>query len=531
MSVQCTDRNAVIHGHRSGAATRPEAAPPAGEAPVIEDAAFFERLVDNGSDAIISIDAESQIVYANDAAERVFGYEPAELEGEPLTVLMPDRFHDQHHNALGAYLETGVRNLDWNSIELPAEHRDGHEIPLSITFEEHEYDGETVFSGIMRDISERRAYERTLRALQTRSQQLMRARDREEIAQTAVDAAQEVLDLPVSSVYLYDETSDVLRPTAHTPAVLEHVGEPPVFEDGDSLAWRAFESGEPEHYEDPASTETLNRDTAMGAELIFPLGEAGVLIAGRPDPGEFDSRTVELAKVLAASVEAAMERASRTAELQRQNERLEQFASILSHDLRDPLNAAGTLVALARDEHDSEFLEELEDTHGRMETLIEDVLTLTRQGQSVADTESVSLRDLAENAWTTAGGKGATLEVDEDVGTVEADPTRLRTLFENLFGNALRHAGESPTVRVGRLEEGTGFYVADNGPGIPEAVRDEVFAYGYTDSESGTGLGLNIVQTVAEAHGWDATITSSWADGARFEFYFADTRAEVTNGE
>lgn len=498
---------------------------------MIEDAAFFERLVDNGSDAIISIDAESQIVYANEAAERVFGYEPAELEGEPLTVLMPDRFHDQHHNAIDAYLQTGVRNLDWNSIELPAQHSDGHEIPLSITFEEHEYEGETVFSGIMRDISERRAYERTLRALQTRSQQLMRARDHEEIAQTAVDAAQEVLDLPVSSVYLYDETSDVLRPTAHTPAVFEHVGEPPTFEGDDSLAWRAFESGDAEYFEDSAGTETLNEDTAVGAELIFPLTDAGVLIAGRPDPGEFDGRTIELAKVLAASVEAAMERASRTAELQRQNERLEQFASILSHDLRDPLNAAGTLVALARDEHESEFLEELEETHGRMETLIEDVLKLTRQGQSVGETASLSLRDLAEDAWATAGGQGATLEVEDGVGSVEADATRLRTLFENLFGNAVRHAGDAPTVRVGRLADGTGFYVADNGPGIPEAVRDEVFAYGYTDSESGTGLGLNIVQTVAEAHGWDATITASWADGARFEFHFADPRTEVTSSE
>ena len=122
---------------------------------VVQDTEFFRSLVENGSDAIVSIDEHSTILYANESVERVFGYRPEELIGEKLTTIMPDRFHRMHLDAIDRYIETGERELNWNDIELPAEHRDGEEIPLSITFEEHSYEGKRVFSGIMRDISDR----------------------------------------------------------------------------------------------------------------------------------------------------------------------------------------------------------------------------------------------------------------------------------------------------------------------------------------------------------------------------------------
>ena len=101
-----------------------------------QDAEFFRSLVENGSDAIVTIDEQSTIRYANKAVERVFGYAPDDLVGEKLTVVMPERFSAQHFDAVDRYLDTGERQLDWSNIELPAEHADGHEIPLSITFEE-----------------------------------------------------------------------------------------------------------------------------------------------------------------------------------------------------------------------------------------------------------------------------------------------------------------------------------------------------------------------------------------------------------
>jgi len=97
---------------------------------------------------------------------------------------------------------------------------------------------------------------------------------------------------------------------------------------------------------------------------------------------------------------------------------------------------------------------------------------------------------------------------------VLADPGRLKRLLQNLFRNAAEHGGDR--VVVGDLSDG--FYVADNGPGIPENRRDEVFESGHTTSESGTGFGLAIVERIAEAHGWEVTLTAGADGGARFEF-------------
>jgi PAS domain S-box-containing protein len=122
----------------------------------------FETPVEHGSDAIVSIDTDSTIVFANRSVERVFGREPTALIGEPLTAVMPERFHGAHHDAVGRYLATGERQLDWNDVRLPGQHADGHEIRLSITFEGHTVDGRRLFSGIMRDVTGRVEREREL---------------------------------------------------------------------------------------------------------------------------------------------------------------------------------------------------------------------------------------------------------------------------------------------------------------------------------------------------------------------------------
>jgi signal transduction histidine kinase len=152
-----------------------------------------------------------------------------------------------------------------------------------------------------------------------------------------------------------------------------------------------------------------------------------------------------------------------------------------------------------------------------MDELIDDVLGLARQGKRVDETTSVPLEDLVTQAWASVDhGEGATLDTG-DLPTVEADRERLRALLENLFRNARDHAGPASTVTVESLADG-GFAVADDGPGVPADERESVFDHGYSTSESGTGFGLSIVDTVARAHGWDVTLTESSSGGARFEF-------------
>lgn len=205
------------------------------------------------------------------------------------------------------------------------------------------------------------------------------------------------------------------------------------------------------------------------------------------------------------------ERTELEGRLRDRNERLDEFAEVVSHDLRGPLSVAQGYLEDVEGEQVDAAVHALD----RMERLIEDVLTLAREGRSRAKTESVALETAVTRAWRTA--KTGDLEVDlgDDPGTVQADPERLQTLFENLFRNVADHAEGATTVRVEAT--GTGFAVVDDGPGIDPTVADSLFDQGITTHEDGTGFGLAIVATVAEAHGWSVSVGESENGGARFE--------------
>jgi PAS domain S-box-containing protein len=205
--------------------------------------------------------------------------------------------------------------------------------------------------------------------------------------------------------------------------------------------------------------------------------------------------------------------------LERQNERLEEFASVVSHDLRSPLNAAGLQLTLAQQECDSDHLEAVGRAHDRMNDLIEDVLTLAREGQTVTEVTEVPLDSLFESCWEHLQTGPATKVVDTDQ-TVLADRPRLQRLLENLIRNALEHGAEDATVRLGELPDG--FYIEDDGKGIPEERREKIFEAGYSESDRGTGFGLSICRQIAEAHQWEIETAESQTGGARFEITGVD---------
>jgi signal transduction histidine kinase len=193
---------------------------------------------------------------------------------------------------------------------------------------------------------------------------------------------------------------------------------------------------------------------------------------------------------------------------------LDEFASLVSHDLRNPLNVAEARLELARQDCSSDHLDVVVRAHDRMRTLIEDMLLLARDGARVTDVEPVALGGIVRECSETVDTAEATL-VAETERTVQADATRLQQLLENPIRNAIEYGGMGVTVTVGDLDGG--FYVADDGPGVPEAERESVFSTGYSMSDDGHGLGLAIVQAIAEAHGWHVTLTESEDGGARFE--------------
>ncbi|HRH44646.1 MAG TPA: PAS domain S-box protein, partial [Pyrinomonadaceae bacterium] len=139
----------------------------------------FRTLADTASDAILTIDADSNIIFVNEAIEKVFGYSAEELIGKPMTMLMPERMRDGHDEGLNRYLSTNQRNINWEGVTLPGLHKDGHEIPLEVSFGEFERDGKRYFTGIARDISERKRAEEALqKAREEKIKELQRVRTR-----------------------------------------------------------------------------------------------------------------------------------------------------------------------------------------------------------------------------------------------------------------------------------------------------------------------------------------------------------------
>ncbi|MDF9745275.1 histidine kinase N-terminal 7TM domain-containing protein [Natrinema salsiterrestre] len=213
------------------------------------------------------------------------------------------------------------------------------------------------------------------------------------------------------------------------------------------------------------------------------------------------------------------------ADLERKTEQLERFAGVLSHDLRNPVSVALGYAELEQENRESEHLQKAIGALERIDETIEDLLMLSREGEAIDDPEPVPLRSVVEEAWTTSETKTAALKVEIGDGTrVRADASRLRTLLENLFRNAAEHGGE--TVRVGSLEDG--FFVEDDGPGIPVDERETVFEYGRTTREEGTGFGLAIVRSIATAHGWSIAATEGRDGGARFEISGAEYAERVS---
>lgn len=204
--------------------------------------------------------------------------------------------------------------------------------------------------------------------------------------------------------------------------------------------------------------------------------------------------------------------------LERKNEQLDQFTSVVAHDLRNPLSIAIGFTDIAQETQDPTHFEKVENAHNRIERLIEDLLTLARGETTITESTEIDIGIVATEAWGYVDTHEATLEIDEDIPIVSGDNGRLIQMFENLFRNAVEHGGNNVTVIVGRLPDDDGFYVEDDGTGIPTEQQDTVFDHGVTTNTDGTGLGLSIVSDIAKTHGWTVRVTDETDGGARFEF-------------
>ncbi|MFC7072267.1 histidine kinase N-terminal 7TM domain-containing protein [Halovenus rubra] len=272
------------------------------------------------------------------------------------------------------------------------------------------------------------------------------------------------------------------------------------------------------HTELAAVVDELEPDQKR--EIMLPVGEES-----RYFSVQISEVTVNAEKIgTVVFLRDITKRRTREKQLERQNEKLDDFAGVVSHDLRNPLNAAQLRLNLV-DGGDDEHVVSAQQSLNRMEMIIEDILTLSRAGETVEDPEQIRLADVIRKGWdtVTTDGVDIKLQVTESV-TIRADRARLQRVFENLFRNAVDHNRAPVKIRVGLIEDAdetggttvSGFYVADNGGGIPEDKRDDIFDHGYSSSDEGTGFGLSIVADIVDAHDGDIGVTESDDGGARF---------------
>jgi two-component system OmpR family sensor kinase len=319
----------------------------------------------------------------------------------------------------------------------------------------------------------------------------------------------------------------------------------------EGIAGETYVTGEPSLVDRAVEHPAADAGADDAALVSVPIGEHGVFQAVADGPGAFDEGDLEVATLLGEHLAEALSRIERERELERQNERLDEFASVVSHDLRSPLNVAEGRIELARETGALDHLEEATAALDHMDDLIDDALTLARDGRAVETPEPVAFGTVVRSAWRGIPDADAELVVEDADVTVLADEGRLRRAVGNVLRNAVEHgatsprepargdavehgstgnravsddaverAGAAPTVRAGAERDGgtVTLFVADDGPGIPPEDRVEATRSGYSTASDGTGLGLGIVRRIADAHGWTLSLDESEAGGLRVAF-------------
>ncbi|MFC7073873.1 ATP-binding protein [Halovenus rubra] len=468
--------------------------------------ARFEETLDRITDAFFALDTQERFVFLNSQAEFLLDVNAKDVTGvrfwDAFPAAVSTTFYEEFNMAIEAQEPTSFEE---------------YYRPLDRWFEVNAYPSSEGLSVFLREITDQVELQEKLEQLHSVTRELVVTESDREIAVKTVEATEDILNFTLVTVWQYDESTETLDPLSWSDEMDDRVDNIEPLNRNNKFIWEVYDTGEPRNMGFvPSTATTAHPPGKMSSELLVRIGEYGVLGAYADERDAFDETDIRLFKILASTVESALGRAKRERQLARRNERLNDFASIVSHDLRNPLNVASSHVELARMTGETgDHLDKIEDSLFRMEDLIENILSRAR-GKTELDRKQISLADIGHNAWGTVDTTAATLKIDEDA-QFSADSERIQQLFENLFRNAIEHSEQGVTVRIGLLENG--FYIADDGPGIPEERRDEIFKQGVTHADGGTGYGLAIVTDIVEGHGWNVDVTESWAGGAQFDIY------------
>lgn len=547
----------------------------------------FRALAENAADAIITIDEHDRILFANRSAERIFGYTRDELLALPFTVLIPEELRARHREGLRRYVATGERRVSWDGIELPGLRKGGEEVPLEITFG-HFMRGENhFFTGIIRDISERKRLEQERAELLERERQARNEAERHAREEQALrEAAAAVAASLTTAEVVREIAANAVRATNADGSFVERLHEDTgevevVASTGDvspaagtrvryqgSFAQRVIESGLPRvlgtlgsggHGLPGDIARVCTECSAVAIPLMNEQQPIGALVLLRR-PGQPAFLTSELDRARAFGHLASLafhrvrlleESERRRAELEAAVESRARLIRGFTHDLKNPIGAADGHAQLLESGRRGPLLDTQRHSVAQIRTtlrsaldLIDDLLELARaeSGQIEIEWREIDVfdaaRDVVGEFRAAAEQAGFRLELQQlaPAARVVSDVNRIRQILGNLITNAIKYAdaGGSVIVRVRADESYVFIDVRDTGPGIPADQLEHLFQeFWRSDPQAapGSGLGLAISRRVARLLGGDISVESSPGVGSCFTLRLPPRVANTTTAE
>jgi PAS domain S-box-containing protein len=499
-----------------------------------ESEEHYRNVAETATDAIITTDGESAITFVNRAAERIFEHTSEELLGRKLTALMPEYLRHVHQASLKTYITTGNRQLEyWECIELTGLKKGGREIPVELSVSRFTKNNKHVFTCIVRDITERKQAQESLLRLAAIVESSSDA-----IMGTALDG----------TIFTWNPGAEKLFGYSAGEAIGRHIGMLVPTDREHEVVRTLGRIGRLESTEN-YETVCLNKD-GMQIDVsitVSPIQDSAGEIIGAS----------RIARDVTEHKQAEAQLKALAADLLHSNRELQDFASVASHDLQEPLRkiqtfaddlAENSISALSDENRDT--LKRIQNAAGRLQALINDLLSLSRISSRAQPFVRVDLNNVASEVLSDLEVRlketGGRVDLSE-IPTVEAEPLQMRQLFQNLLGNALKFnsPGRAPIVTIhGELigaEEGPAggsreaqaqrlcqITFEDNGIGFDEKYVDRIFAmfqrlHGRSKYE-GTGMGLAICRRIAEHHGGNITARSVPGTGSTFTVTIPTTR-------
>ena len=522
----------------------------------------YRAVAEAATDAIITIDSDSTILIVNPATERIFGYSTEEMIGQPLTMLMPEYLRHLHKAGITRYLETGRKHIQWSAAQLPGLHKSGNEIPLEISFAEFTTDGRRFFTGIARDISERKRLQdkqarlarhavlhAEVSAAVSESERSLRA-----MLQICAAAVVRHLDAAFARIWLLNEEQKMLELEA-SAGLYTHL-------DGEHarIPLGSFKIGLIAREQKPHLTNSVQSDDRVsdkdwaqregmisfaGYPLLVEGRTVGVIAMFARQCLELD--TIEALESVAPIIAQGVER-KRTQDTLRETQAqlahlnrvmtVGELTASIAHEINQPLaaivmngNAALRWLAfdppnLAKARASAELIIRDGERASQVIARIRALLKKSPPPKTLLDVNEFvnEVVDLTQSEMVRKSVR-VRREFADDLPRVPGDRIQLQQVLLNLIVNAVEAMltiddRQRALLIATDIFDTTGVRVAvsDNGLGIDPQRADHLFNPFSTTKPDGMGMGLAISLSIIEAHGGRLWTEPNNKYGATFQF-------------